>query len=333
MVEEPKATWTEADVNALIGQSESIRREFKSGLMFNQGNDKWVEALSKEVSALANTEGGDLILGIDEDKTSNPRSAKRIDGVSAQLGTERLQQLIEGNVSPYLPGLRLHRVKLTSASDRVVFVVHIPQGSTAYQAKDGRYYGRSEFEVKFLHDHDIRLRMSKGKVGRAVVDLRLRGIERGETQKDEVRTKYPEVIEALANDPADALNRFPDAMFDVMNSHFAPDQIDFCLVLRNDGELTIRDPVVEIQERRSSRVNDGWHIPGAPLPPRLGMPGEVVYPGDERAIAGSERKMRCKREVKLDRGDYEVRWKVFLDNSPPSEGQIDLGTYLQKARE
>lgn len=334
MVEEPRGSWTETGVNALIGQSESIRREFKCGLMFDQDNEsKWVRDLSIEVSSLANTEGGDLILGIDEDKKSKPRVAKNIDGVSTRLAPERLQQLIEGNVFPYLPGIRVHRVKLTSIPDRVVFVVHVPQGSTAYQANDGRYYGRSEFEAKFLPDHEIRLRMSRGKVGRAGVHLRLRRIALGESHREEVRAKHPEVVQALLTDAADAMSRFPEAVFEVMNSHFVPDQIDFCLVLRNDGELTIRDPVVEVQENRSLQLFDGWNVQGASLPRRLDMHGEAVYPGDERDISGSERQLRCKRDVKLDRGDYEVRWRVFLDNSPPSEGEIDLGTYIQKARE
>jgi predicted HTH transcriptional regulator len=75
--------------------------------MFDQDNEsKWMRDLSIEVSSLANTEGGDLILGIDEDKKSKPRVAKGIDGVSIRLAPERLQQLLEGNVSPYLPGLR-----------------------------------------------------------------------------------------------------------------------------------------------------------------------------------------------------------------------------------
>jgi hypothetical protein len=46
---------------------------------------------------------GDLVLGIDERK-SRPRVATVIDGVSTAVAPERLQQLIEGNLSPYLPG-------------------------------------------------------------------------------------------------------------------------------------------------------------------------------------------------------------------------------------
>jgi predicted HTH transcriptional regulator len=94
----------------------------------NQSENKWIEKISEEVSALANTEGGQLFLGIDEDKRSKPRVATGIDGAPVALAPERLQQLIEGNVSPYLPGIRVQRVLLSKNPNRVVFVIQIPQG-------------------------------------------------------------------------------------------------------------------------------------------------------------------------------------------------------------
>ena len=333
MAEEPKRSWTETDLNALFGQSESIRREFKSGVMLDrEPESKWVTDLSIEVSALANTEGGDLFLGIDEDKKSKPRVAKVIDGVSSNLAPERLQQLIEAHVFPYLPGIRLHRVKLSASPDRVVFVVHVPQGSTAYQANDGRYYGRSEFEAKYLPDHEIRLRMSRGKVARAEVLFRLHRIPLGASHEAEVRAKHAEALEAYKTDAAEALARFPE-LFELIAAHYHPDEIVFDLVLRNDGELTIRDPAVELLERRSAELFDGWTIQGEPLPLRLEMQGEVIYPGDQRGLVGSQRHLRCRREAALAQSDYVVHWKVFLENSPPSEGEIDLGSYIESARQ
>lgn len=333
MADEPKHSWTEADLKALIGQHESIRTEFKSGkLLEDQQQNKWVADLSKEVSAFANTEGGELFLGINEDRKSKPRVAEEIDGILSTLGPERLQQLIEGNVFPYLPGLRVHPVKLTSIPDRVAFVIHVPQGSTAYQANDGRYYGRSEFEAKFLPDHEIRLRMSRGKVARAAVHLRLRQIVPARSLEAEVRTKHARAIEAFKTNASEAFTSYPEAFDALMRAHYGPDEIVFDLVVRNDGELTIRDPAVELREDRSASIFDGWKIQGEPLPARVDMRGKVVYPGDEHEVSGSDRHLRCEREVTLAEGDYVVRWRVFLDNSPPSVGEIDLGKYIQNAR-
>ena len=332
MSEPPKQSWTEADVQALIGQNESIRREFKAGVMFDRDQEsKWIKDVSIEVSAFANTEGGELILGIDEERKSRPRVATVVDGVSIAVAPERLQQLIEGNVSPFLPGIRVHRVKLLAPSDRVVFVVYVPQGSTAYQANDGRYYGRSEFEAKYLPDHEIRLRMNRGRIAQAAVKLRLQRVVLGAAQEAELRTRHAAAIEAFKTNAADAATRFPE-LLDLMVARYHPDEISFGLVLRNDGELTIRDPAVQLSEARSQHLFDGWRVQAGALPPRLDMSGEIIYPGDERDITGSQCQLRCKRDAALVKGDYVVRWKIYLDNSPPSIGEIDIGSEIQGAR-
>ena len=216
--------WTEADLQALIGQTESIRREFKAGIIFErEPESKWVENLSKEVSALANTEGGELFLGIDEDKKGRPRTATSIDGIPITvLAPERLQQLIEGNVSPYLPGIRIQRIKLSVFSDRVAFVIQIPQGSTAYQAKDGRYYGRSEFEAKHLPDHEIRLRMNRGRIAKASIHLQLKRVALGSEFETELRTKHSLAVESFKTDAAAAIQRFPE-LLDLMMAKYHPD--------------------------------------------------------------------------------------------------------------
>jgi len=192
------AKWTEADLEALLGQPESIRREFKSGRLVEENPEsKWILALSEEVSALANTEGGELFVGIEEDRKTRPRVALALDGVPASLAPERLQQLIEGNVSPYLPGIRVQRVRLSKFSDKVVFIIQVPQGNTAYQAKDGRYYGRSEYEAKFLPDHEVRLRMSRGRTTRGLVSLRILKVELSAEKEEKLRSQYKAQYEHL----------------------------------------------------------------------------------------------------------------------------------------
>lgn len=179
----------------MLGQPESIRREFKSGrLVEGNAESKWIVSLSEEVSALANTEGGELFLGVDEDKKTRPRLALALDGIPASLTPERLQQLIEGNVSPHLLGIRVQRVRLSKIPDKAVFIVQVPQGNTAYQAKDGRYYGRSEFEAKFLPDHEVRLRMSRGKTAHGLVILRVVKVELSTEKEARVRAFYKDQI-------------------------------------------------------------------------------------------------------------------------------------------
>ena len=117
------STWTEATLKTYLGGEESMRLEFKSGRLMDQNPNKVAENLSKEISALANTEGGLLFLGIAEETWPS----------------YRLQQLLESNIYPPLAGIRLYRVPLTEfLGSRVVFVIEVPQGRTAHQAKDCR---------------------------------------------------------------------------------------------------------------------------------------------------------------------------------------------------
>jgi len=168
--------WTKEDLEYLIGQFESLRLEFKDSRLLDpnaKGNSlaKIADNLSVEASAFANTEGGTIVIGIAERKEGRARIAEKIDGgvSSADWWPERLQAVVESNLSPHLTGVRLRQIFLDETRTRCAFVISIPQGTTAYQASDKRYYGRSEYEAKALADHEIRLRMFRGKVGNAKI--------------------------------------------------------------------------------------------------------------------------------------------------------------------
>lgn len=100
MPEPTQLSWTEADLKNLLGHPETIRREYKSGRLFEEHEKSWISKLSREVSAFANTEGGDLFLGIAEETKSKSKVAVDIDGAPAGLTRERLKDLIEGHLVP-----------------------------------------------------------------------------------------------------------------------------------------------------------------------------------------------------------------------------------------
>ena len=121
---------TEKDLLALRGQPESARLEFKSSGLLDKPKEL-TESLSKEISAFANSEGGEIVIGIREKKDGKTRVADDIDeGVDAsQVSVEWLQQVAQSNVSPYLSGLRVRRIALSgSRTGRAAFVIYVPQG-------------------------------------------------------------------------------------------------------------------------------------------------------------------------------------------------------------
>lgn len=89
---------SEKDWLTLIGQTETARIEFKSCRLFEK-RDKAIEELSQEASAFVNTEGGVILIGIEERKDGKTRIADKIAGLSPDaISPEWLQQVTESNI-------------------------------------------------------------------------------------------------------------------------------------------------------------------------------------------------------------------------------------------
>ena len=95
------AEWTEEDILNLIGQSESARLEFKSIRLLDD-IQKAGRDLAKEVSAFANSEGGVIVIGIEETKGGQKtRIAESVVGIDRnRIKSESLQQSLLSNLSP-----------------------------------------------------------------------------------------------------------------------------------------------------------------------------------------------------------------------------------------
>jgi hypothetical protein len=163
---------TESQLLALVDQVETIRLEFKRSALLADKREDYLKVLSKEISAFANTEGGQIVIGLEEEKIGKNKKAKKVDdGLDmSDFAMESFQQSVQSSVSPYLAGLTFHRIRL-SEPGRMALVIAVPQGTTAYQANDQRYYGRTDYGVEPLRDHEVRLRMLRTRVAVGVVQL------------------------------------------------------------------------------------------------------------------------------------------------------------------
>ena len=168
--------------------------------------------------------------------------------------------------------------------------------------------------------------MSRGKVARGEVLARPVAVELGVAREREVHAEIAQ---------RDLENHFVGpqrwAVLKSLEAQILPDKVTFDFVFRNDGELTIRAPAVEFREIRNERLFDeGLMRVTKSGPMRLKLEDAIIYPGDEQAI--NDISVECKRETVFAGGDYTVRWKIFLDNSPPSFGEIDLASLIETAR-
>lgn len=130
--------WTEDEVAALpAGEHDYFDR--KSGALLNDSDFR--EKLGKALSAFANSGGGHLVLGVEDDG--------RFSGVSPTKGRtstrEWLEQIIPNLVTFPLQDFRVHQVEPASASaisnGRVILIVDVGDSVQApHQTEKGRHY-------------------------------------------------------------------------------------------------------------------------------------------------------------------------------------------------
>lgn len=164
-----KSEWTKERLQALVGEEESLKLEFKSSRALTVADSKasaFIDDLTTHVSAFLNTGGGVIVVGMEETRDDPKRAEKASalsEGVprSVMVGS-RLENMVCSRINPtvasYVRVLPVV-VDVRDGVDLLAFVIEVREGVTAYQAADKRYYGRRSFASIPLEDKDIRLRM------------------------------------------------------------------------------------------------------------------------------------------------------------------------------
>ncbi len=141
---------TKADLQRLIDDEiqESLTLEYKASPALAKGK---VNELCKDVSAFANSAGGQIVYGIVE----SDRKPTAIDDGS-DLSREWIEQVIDSNIQQRIEGLVIAPIAL--ATGRHAYVVTIPQasGRAPHQAPDHRYYKRQNFQSVPMEDYEVR---------------------------------------------------------------------------------------------------------------------------------------------------------------------------------
>jgi predicted HTH transcriptional regulator len=150
---------TRTDLQILINQklSESLTLDYKtSGALGKQYYER--DELIKDVTAFANSCGGQLIYGV----IQNGGIPLEIDiGIDkTRISLEWLEQVIETNVSPRIQGVRIKEIQLSeSNANMVAYVITVPQATTLaphQNMRDRKYYRRFERQSVAMYDCEIR---------------------------------------------------------------------------------------------------------------------------------------------------------------------------------
>jgi predicted HTH transcriptional regulator len=113
------------------------------------------EEMCKDVTALANSAGGQLVYGIEEDKPTKKRS-RVDDGVAdPKITREWIEQILNSRVQPRLSGVTTTCIDMENGQFGYVLTVR-PTQTGPHQAPDQKYYRRFDLQSVPMHDYEIK---------------------------------------------------------------------------------------------------------------------------------------------------------------------------------
>jgi len=303
-----------ADIVSLITnqKEEDLHLEYKGCDSLAKTDSKKAE-ITKDVSAFANSDGGIIIYGVNEfSETDKRHLPEKIDiGYDPSvISKEWLEQIINSGIQPRIKGVIIHPIKNTK--DKLIYVVEVPRGETAHQAKDLKYYRRYNFEVLAMHDYEIR-------------DVMGRDIH---------PELIPEIKSRLLPDYTGELHEYEIQVF-----------------LKNVGKKTIRNfkfeislPIEMIKEMRGETIVETFDEEGFYLRKDntiiIGYrkyafynpdTNHVIFPNDELLLIPHGmtpvRAITIKIDRKIAHSIYrcaKLYWRLYADEMPFKEGEIEI---------
>ncbi|MXX38124.1 MAG: ATP-binding protein [Gemmatimonadetes bacterium] len=129
---------------------ESLHLDYKRSMAVSNKNRT---EIAKDVSSFANSDGGIIVYGIEEEEHLPIRIDAGIDHNTHNR--EWFENVIHGNVAPRLDGIVIAQIPLSS--DRSAYAIEIPKSYRGphQERRSYRYYRRYNFKVEPMEDYEI----------------------------------------------------------------------------------------------------------------------------------------------------------------------------------
>lgn len=164
-----KETLTEEEIKRLISLNveESIHLDFKQADSLGKNDRKKLE-LAKDVSAFANSAGGFIVYGLNENNHV-AESLSFIDG--DEITKEWIEQVIQTRIQRKIEGLKITPVRFDNDIKKTIYVISIPESSLApHMTSDKRFYKRYNFESVQMEEYEIRNLYNRKEKTKLVID-------------------------------------------------------------------------------------------------------------------------------------------------------------------
>lgn len=312
------------DLKVLIrdGIEESQQLEYKSVQALLNIDPK---EIGKDVSAMANAAGGVIVYGISEN-SNNKHLPDSITPIRREdFSKERLEQIINSNISPKIEGILIHPITIEHPGE-VVYVVEVPQSTTAHQnVKDYLYYRRYNFEILRMQDYEIRDILNRLTHPKIEIEFALH------RKTATIKATSPYSIDPLAgnqNESGDSIQTTLELKFWPINSgtryaKYVYYRIDIPKEIVETGQVKSLYPISDSRVRYSGEntVRDiiGWEkISLYPTPNYGPSRFDPLLPG----LRGEAKAIKLDPFFIIDK--QEIKWYVYADHAPVRSGVISL---------
>lgn len=155
---------TITDLQSLIDNEieESTELEYKSS--FATENPKWKNELAKDVSAMANANGGTIVYGIRQKEGGHGHAipGELLPIPYTEMSKDKLSQVLSSIIQPIIDNIEI--TVIPKDENGGFFIVEIPQSNTAHQNRlTHLYYKRRNATIEVMEDYEIRDVMNRSK--------------------------------------------------------------------------------------------------------------------------------------------------------------------------
>lgn len=319
------------DIQDLITNEveESTELEYKSMVKVNN----WKSELAKDVSAMANANGGIIIYGVGE-KAINGRSVPKeiVPIPNTEISKDSLSQIISANIQPKIEGIEIMTIPVNA--DGVIFVVKIPQSTTAHQNKlTLKYHKRRNATIEAMEDYEIRDVMNRSKYHDIELNIQLIREISTTTKTIEVPASYGRMVPTSYQEHVDHDQYYliirpynKGTVYANYIKYFVSlpaSVLKFPAKYTDDGRLVcgVDDP---IQVCGTNTVRDILDETPSPMGQTAKVPkyGPSRYEPVLPKCYGTP--LRVDLADNLTIATQNINWVVYVDNAPKTEGNIKL---------
>jgi len=312
--------WNQAVIQQYINDEvqESLTLDYKAADSLDKSDGKKKE-ITKDVSAMANSAGGIIIYGIaeyqDPIKRHLPEKIEPID--QTHFSKEWLEQIMN-TIRPRVDGVVITPVPITTASNHVVYVVEIPQSTTAHQATDWRYYKRFNFQSVPMEDYEIRDVMGRRQHPKIELDFEVeittQEYTEGFYRKPVSKTEYE--LKIIARNKGQIYAKYVNALIRV------PYPISYL------GEYRPQEPIEKNGDLYCEYWEDNTTRDVVDVEFNIGAPIKKYGPSwFDPILPGLSRTWRIRLSDAFSGQNLDgllIRWSAYADNASPNHGEIPV---------